>query len=104
MWVDPSLPSLSAHTRALHSRTHQTVITMAALTISAPIVARAGSFAGRKLATNATNGTVGKVSARAVWIASPQPGFPAHPALPGPHRHRHLAPAVRADEALRDVA
>ena len=30
---------------------------MAALTISAPIVARAGSFAGRKVATKATNGT-----------------------------------------------
>ena len=76
MWVDPSLPSLSAHTRALYSRTHQTVITMAALTISAPIVARAGSFAGRKLATNATNGTVGKVSARAVWMPGSTP--PAH--------------------------
>ena len=51
--------------RASRICTHQT-ITMAALTISAPIVARAGSFAGRKLATNATNGTVGKTAARAV--------------------------------------
>ena len=49
---------------------------MAALTISAPIVARAGSFAGRKLATNATNGTVGKTAARAVWMPGSTP--PAH--------------------------
>ena len=49
---------------------------MAALTISAPIVARAGSFAGRKLATNATNGTVGKTAARAVWMPGSEP--PAH--------------------------
>ena len=46
---------------------------MAALTISAPIVARAGSFAGRKLATNATNGTVGKTAARAVWMPGSTP-------------------------------
>ena len=45
---------------------------MAALTISAPIVARAGSFAGRKVATKATNGT-GKTAMRATWMPGSEP-------------------------------
>jgi transcription elongation factor len=42
---------------------------MAALASVAPIVARtSAALAGRKVATSATNGTAGKISARATWM------------------------------------
>jgi light-harvesting complex I chlorophyll a/b binding protein 1 len=69
------LSALALRFAVIPAHTPLLVEKMAALTISAPIVARAGSFAGRKVATKATNGT-GKTSMRAVWM--PGSEAPAH--------------------------
>ena len=69
----PPVVVLGARARvAIPAHTTPHTVQMAALTISAPIVARAGSFAGRKVATKATNGT-GKTAMRATWMPGSQP-------------------------------
>ena len=69
---------------------------MAALASVAPIVARASAFTSRKVATSATNGTIGKVSARATWM----PGSTTPAYLDGSmpwyvHLHTSSAASIR---------
>ena len=77
---------------AIPAHTTPHTVQMAALTISAPIVARAGSFAGRKVATKATNGT-GKTAMRATWM----PGSEPPPTSTAPSPGAYLAPRRRRD-------